>query len=104
MRQIHAPMKAAVKTRTFEDDLKRDGFADIETKSVESNKHVGEHSHPFDVRAKVLAGEITLTHAGASRTYRAGDVFSMEAGCKHAEQCGPAGVTYTVGRKHKAAS
>jgi quercetin dioxygenase-like cupin family protein len=97
-------MRAAVKTQTFEDDLKRDGFADIETKSVESNKHVGEHSHPFDVRAKVLAGEITLTRAGVSRTYRTGDVFSMEAGCEHAEQCGPGGVTYTVGRKHKAAS
>jgi quercetin dioxygenase-like cupin family protein len=56
------------------------------------------------VRAKVLAGEITLTHAGASRTYRTGEVFSMEAGCEHAEQCGPVGVTYTVGRKHKPVS
>jgi len=91
-----------VKVQTFEDDLKRDGFVEIETKSAESNKHVGDHSHPFDVRAKVLAGEITLTCAGVSRSYRAGDVFSMEAGCEHAEQCGPAGVTYTVGRKYKA--
>jgi quercetin dioxygenase-like cupin family protein len=97
-------MKAAVKTQSFEDDLRREGFADIETKSVESNKHVGEHSHPFDVRAKVLAGEIALTRAGVSCTYRTGDIFSMEAGCEHAEQCGPSGVTYTVGRKHKAAS
>jgi quercetin dioxygenase-like cupin family protein len=102
MDRIHAVVRAAVKTQTFEDDLKRDGFADIETKSVESHKHVGEHSHPFDVRAKVLAGEITLTRAGVSRTYRTGDVFSMEAGCAHAEQCGSAGVTYTVGRKYKA--
>ena len=93
-----------MKVQTFEDDLKRDGFADIETKAVESHKHVGEHSHPFDVRAKVLAGEITLTCAGVSRTYRTGDIFSMEAGCKHAEQCGSDGVTYTVGRKHKIAS
>ena len=91
-----------MKVQTFEDDLKRDGFVEIETKSAESNKHVGDHSHPFDVRAKVLAGEITLTCAGVSRSYRAGDVFSMEAGCEHAEQCGPAGVTYTVGRKYKA--
>jgi quercetin dioxygenase-like cupin family protein len=91
-----------VKTQTFEDDLERDGFIDIETKTVESNKCVGEHSHPFDVRAKVLAGEITLTFAGSNHTYRTGDTFSMEAGCKHAEQCGPDGVTYTVGRRHKA--
>ena len=104
MGQIHIPMKAAVKTQSFEEDLKRDGFADIETKSVERNKHTGEHSHPFDVRAKVLAGEITLTCAGVSRTYRTGDTCSMEAGCEHAEQCGSSGVTYTVGRKHKGAS
>jgi len=89
--------------QTFENDLQRDGFEDIETKTVEGNKCVAEHSHPFDVRAKVLAGEITLTHAGLSRTYRAGDIFSMDAGCKHSEQCGPEGVTYTVGRKHKVA-
>jgi len=90
-------------TRSFENELQRDGFQDIETKTVESNKRVEEHSHPFDVRAKVLAGEITLTSSGLSRTYRIGDVFSMEAGCRHTERCGPDGVTYTVGRKHKVA-
>lgn len=91
-------------TLSFEDQLQRDGFADIDTKSVEGNKRVGAHSHPFDVRAKVLAGEITLTFNGASHTYRAGDIFTMTAGCEHAEQCGPAGVTYTVGRRHHAAA
>jgi len=92
-----------MRTETFEDELRRDGFANIETKTVESNKSVAQHSHPFDVRAKVLAGEITLTYSGLSRTYRTGDTFTMEAGCEHAEQCGPDGVTYTVGRKHKIA-
>jgi len=90
-----------METLTFENELQREGFADIETKSVESNKHVGAHSHPFDVCAKVLAGEITLTFAGESHTYRTGDVFTMKAGCEHSEQCGPAGVSYTVGRRYK---
>jgi len=89
-------------TLSFEDQLQRDGFADIDTKSVEGNKRVDAHSHPFDVRAKVLAGEITLMFNGASHTYRAGDIFTMAAGCEHAERCGPAGVTYTVGRRHHA--
>ena len=87
---------------SFEEELKRDGFADVETKSAQSNKHAAAHAHPFDVRAKVLAGDITLTVDGASRTYRAGDVFTMAAGCEHSEQCGPEGVTYTVGRRFKA--
>jgi quercetin dioxygenase-like cupin family protein len=90
-----------METLTFEDELRREGFTDIETKSAESHKHVDVHSHPFDVRAKVLAGEITLTFDGASHTYRPGDVFTMKAGCEHAEQCGPAGVAYTAGRRHK---
>jgi quercetin dioxygenase-like cupin family protein len=89
-------------TSAFEDELRALGFADVTTKSVESNQHVGAHSHPFDVRAKVLDGEITLTCDGVSRTYRAGDIFTMDAGQAHTEQCGPDGVTYTVGRRHKA--
>lgn len=91
-------------TTTFENDLRRDGYLDVVTKSVESNKQVPPHSHPFDVRALVLAGQITLTFNGASHTYRTGDVFTMTAGCEHAELCGPEGVTYTVGKKHKAAA
>ena len=91
-------------TLSFEDQLRRDGFADIDTKSVEGNKRVGAHSHPFDVRAKVLAGEITLAFNGVSHTYRAGDIFTMTAGCEHAEQCAPTGVTYTVGRRHQVAA
>jgi quercetin dioxygenase-like cupin family protein len=47
----------------------------------------------------VLDGEITLTVSGDARTYRAGDIFTMAAGCAHAESVGPAGVKYLVGRR-----
>jgi quercetin dioxygenase-like cupin family protein len=89
---------------TFEEELRHLGFDEIETKSVERNKRVGAHSHPFDVRARVIDGQITLICGGESRTYRAGDVFTMDAGREHAEECGPDGVTYTVGRKRRAAA
>ncbi len=91
-------------TAAFEQELRQLGFLEIETKSVERNKRVGDHSHPFDVRAKVIDGEITLICSGERRTYRAGDVFTMDAGREHAEECGPDGVTYTVGRRRKAAA
>ena len=93
-----------MQTLSFEDELRQDGFADLDTKTVAGDKRVDVHSHPFDVRAKVLDGEITLTFKGTSQTYRAGDIFTMAAGCEHAEQCGPAGVTYTVGRRHQTAA
>jgi hypothetical protein len=45
------------------------------------------------VRALVLAGDITLTYEGRSRTFRSGEVFETTAGCEHHEQYGPDGAT-----------
>lgn len=88
-----------METKTFEVTLAEQGFRDVETKALQSTYRAREHSHPFDVRALVLDGEITLTVNGDARTYRAGDVFTMDAGCAHAESVGPDGVRYLVGRR-----
>lgn len=82
----------------FESALRRDGFA-IERKSVPPLTTVGEHAHPFDVRALVLNGEITLTVEGENHAYREGDIFVVPAGHRHAESVGPAGADYLVGRR-----
>jgi quercetin dioxygenase-like cupin family protein len=89
-----------MKSITFESDLQRDGFAEIDTRSLPPGQHNALHSHPFEVKAMVLEGEITLTVDGADRTYRGGDVFTMARGCEHAEQVGASGVSYLVGRKN----
>ena len=83
----------------FEARLKAEGYPEIRTNGYEPNCHNPEHSHPFDVLALVLAGDITLTIGGKARTYRAGEEFSMQAGCPHVEDIGPAGVRYLVGRR-----
>lgn len=83
----------------FDSSLKRAGYQNIETTNVAANTSTHPHSHGFSVRALVLAGDITLTSEGQSRTFRAGDVFEMTAGCVHSEQHGPDGSTYLVGRK-----
>jgi len=82
----------------FEASLRRDGYQ-VETKKVPGNTTSKPHSHEFSVRALVLAGDITLTYEGQSRTFRAGEVFEMAAGCTHTEQYGPDGATSLVGRK-----
>jgi quercetin dioxygenase-like cupin family protein len=84
---------------TFEADLKRDGFAEIDTRSLPPGQVNALHSHPFEVKAMVLEGEITLTVDGTDRSYRSGDVFTMASGCQHAEHVGGSGVSYLVGRK-----
>jgi quercetin dioxygenase-like cupin family protein len=83
----------------FERSLRADGYEQIETKSVAPRTHNEAHDHPFDVKALVLDGQIALTVANESRTYRAGDVFTMAAGCKHVEDVGADGVRYIFGRR-----
>jgi uncharacterized cupin superfamily protein len=83
----------------FEATLVKDGYRDIETKALRGDYRAGEHSHAFEVRALVLAGEITLTWNGAARSFTTGDVFTMEADCPHTEAAGPDGVRYLVGRR-----
>lgn len=85
---------------TFEAELKRDGFADIEKKTALADVVSPLHSHPCDIRVLVTSGELTLHCEGASHTYRAGDTFALAAGREHAEQHGPEGYTSVVGRRH----
>lgn len=83
----------------FEKELRERGYAEIATREWEAGRAVPEHTHPFDARALVLEGEVTLTWAGQSRTCRAGDVFEMAAGTPHTEQYGPAGAKFLLGRR-----
>jgi quercetin dioxygenase-like cupin family protein len=79
--------------------LQAEGYPEVRINQLEPNRRNAEHQHPFDVLALVLEGEITLTVEGRARTYRAGDEFSMQAGCRHIEDIGPQGVRYLVGRR-----
>ncbi|MBM3643500.1 MAG: cupin domain-containing protein [Alphaproteobacteria bacterium] len=83
----------------FERELRDAGYGDVLENRSAPNRHNDEHSHPFDVRAMVLEGELTLAWDGQSRTYRPGDVFTMARGCPHIEDFGPQGALTLVGRK-----
>ena len=73
---------------SFESDLKRDGFLEIVTKSMDPNVSLDEHTHPYDVRGLVLEGEFTLRCDGQVQTCRPGDSFTMAANRAHAESYG----------------
>ena len=88
----------------FEAGLQRDGFAAAVRVERQTGYRLGEHQHPFDARAFILDGEITLTVAGVATTYRAGDIFRLAAGTVHLESAGPAGVVYLSGRREAASS
>ncbi|MFM9886619.1 MAG: cupin domain-containing protein [Burkholderiales bacterium] len=83
----------------FKAGLAQDGYTEIDTRAIEPNLYNPAHSHPFHVRAQLLEGELTLAWDGQQRTFRAGEVFTMAAGCEHTERFGPEGARYIVGRK-----
>ncbi|MDI1287213.1 MAG: cupin domain-containing protein [Reyranella sp.] len=83
----------------FESELKRDGY-EVGVNTTPGAKINPEHSHPFDVRALVMEGALTLSRDGDVRTYKAGETFSMPRGCLHFESYGPEGAVVLLGRKH----
>jgi quercetin dioxygenase-like cupin family protein len=83
----------------FRQELQRKGFATITTVTREPDGFLDTHSHPFEAKALILSGEITLVCQGQGTLYRPGEVFYLAQAEPHTERYGPAGVTYLVGRK-----
>lgn len=84
----------------FEAELREQGFGEVVDRRMEANALNPEHTHEFDARLLVLEGAMTIASDGNQRIYRAGDTFSMSAGCVHAEQCGAEGARYLAGRRY----
>jgi quercetin dioxygenase-like cupin family protein len=88
----------AMDRQTFEAGLKRDGY-DILTNTTQGAKANPEHCHPFDVRAMVLKGAITIKSRGEVKTYKPGETWDLARGCLHSESYGPEGAVVLFGRK-----
>jgi quercetin dioxygenase-like cupin family protein len=80
-------------------ELAREGFQEIVTVTREPNQAMDLHAHPFEAKALVLDGDLTIRAGESERTYRPGDVFHLATNAPHSETYGPQGVAYLVGRK-----
>ena len=87
---------------SFRQALIDDGYLEVVTKSLEPDCTLDAHSHPYDVRALVLEGEITIECEGVATTYSPGDVLVLGRDRTHSEKCGARGMTFMVGRRHAA--
>lgn len=83
----------------FTDTLALEGFQTLVTVTREPNSSLDVHTHPFEAKALVLAGGLTITCAGVEQAYGPGQVFHLPALQPHSERYGPQGVEYLVGRK-----
>ncbi|BAN24401.1 cupin domain-containing protein [Caballeronia insecticola] len=82
--------------------LSSEGFNEVVTVTREPNVALDLHAHPFEAKALILEGNLTIRTGRTdddARTYSAGDVFHLAANIEHSEQYGPEGVSYLVGRK-----
>lgn len=83
----------------FTRELQHEGFDTLVSVTREPDVFLDTHTHPFEAKALILRGEITLVCQGQARQYRPGEVFHLARDEPHTEQYGPDGVTYLVGRK-----
>jgi quercetin dioxygenase-like cupin family protein len=83
----------------FIESLTKEGFPDAVVVTREANVEMEMHEHPFEAKALILEGEMSIRMDDEVRAYRVGDVFHLPANKPHAERFGPNGVTYLVGRK-----
>jgi quercetin dioxygenase-like cupin family protein len=83
----------------FIEMLAREGFTQTELVEREPDGFVDEHAHPFEAKALILEGELTIQGSGKEKRYKTGDVFHLKPNEPHWERYGPKGVCYLVGRK-----
>jgi quercetin dioxygenase-like cupin family protein len=79
--------------------LRRDGFPEPVEVQQAPKGQLGIHEHPFEVRALVVEGDITIVVDGLSKIYKVGEIFHLEFKQPHAESYGPEGVKYLASRK-----
>lgn len=80
-------------------ELRELGYERVVTVTRDPLGALDIHTHPFEARALVLSGDITLVCEGQERRYRTGDIFHLAQYQPHAERYGPQGVSYLVGRR-----
>jgi len=85
----------------YESEALAQGFDEVAERRWDPLAVAGTHSHPFAVRALMVAGELWLSLEGTERHLRAGDTFVIDRDVPHAERYGPEGATYWAARRHR---
>ncbi len=78
----------------------QEGFDEVLERAWGPNAVQDTHTHPFSVRALVVAGHMWLTVGQDTQELQPGDEFTLEKGTPHAELYGPEGATYWAARKN----
>jgi hypothetical protein len=83
----------------FEREALAEGFDEVLARSWDPLTVLDTHTHPFAVKAVVVAGEMWLGCRGDTRHLLPGDTFTLDRDEPHDERYGPQGATYWVARR-----
>lgn len=84
----------------FEAHSLAQGFDEVLVREWAPGQVVGTHTHPFDVSAWVVRGDMVLTCQGHPQALSAGQPFQLPRNTPHDERYGPEGATFWVARKN----
>lgn len=84
----------------FEAQALAQGFDEVLVREWAPGQVAATHTHPFDVSALVVRGELVLTCHGQSQTLSAGQPFQLPRHTPHDERYGPEGATFWVARRN----
>ncbi len=91
---------AQISFAQFEKVMMSAGYNQVIERVWEPNQMLDEHTHPFEVNAMVIQGEVLLTIKGEKpQRLVAGESFSLSAHIPHSEQYGPEGAIFWAARK-----
>jgi mannose-6-phosphate isomerase-like protein (cupin superfamily) len=83
----------------FQRRLQSEGFLHTYVWQDGPNAFYADHTHAQETAHIILEGEMTLTHAGVTRTYAEGERCDVPAGAVHSARMGPRGCRYLIGEK-----
>jgi hypothetical protein len=87
----------------FEAAALAEGFDEVLERRWAPNQVLDTHTHPFSVRALVVAGEMWLGVGEEARHLVAGDRFEIGFEQPHSERYGSDGTVFWAARRHAAA-
>ena len=90
----------AITLQQFEADARAQGFDEVLVREWAPLTVVDTHTHPFDVNAVVMRGEMWLTVGPDTRHLQPGDTFELDRNAPHAERYGAQGATFWAARRH----
>ena len=90
--------------RDFEQQLRDDGFQEIEYQKLDPRPGKGRHRHHFEIRGLVISGTFVVRQTEEPVVYGAGQIFSVAEGELHDEWIEADGAHVLVGRKHSKAA